>query len=54
MKRLTSLALLIVALLVLDQVFYQGRYAEVVMAGMSNQAQAINRSAESIVARFTH
>jgi hypothetical protein len=53
MKRLSSLALLICALLVLDQVFYQGRYAETVWDGLSTQAQLINRSAQSFVARLS-
>ena len=50
MRHLSSWALLICALIVLDQFFYQGRYGEAVLDGISHQAQVINRTAQGMLA----
>jgi len=52
MRHLSSLALLVCALLVLDQFFYQGRYADALLDGVSQQAQLINRGAQNMLAKL--
>jgi hypothetical protein len=52
MQRLLPLAILIGAFLVLDQVFFQGRYFEVALGEMNREAHVINQTAQNMVAKL--
>jgi hypothetical protein len=52
MWRLSSLAILLGILLVLDEVFFHGQYRDTAWEEMNNGAQFINRAAQNVVGRF--